>query len=147
MYNNKKPSSAFITNVKVPNINLRNTELYFFPERLIIKRGNHFAAIFYKFLTIDSKITRFIEEEPLSSDAVVVGHTWKYLNKNGTPDRRFNDNRQLPICSYSEYTIRSNSGVHEIITTSKRGAFDSFTHFIAAIGTLQNKMANALSES
>jgi hypothetical protein len=64
---------------------------------------------------------------------------WKYLNKNGSPDKRFNNNRQLPICLYSEYTLSSDTGVYEIITTSMPGAFDDFAHFLQAIGRFQEK--------
>jgi hypothetical protein len=69
-----------------------------------------------------------------------VGNTWKYVNKSGGPDRRFNDNRQLPICAYSEYTLTSDTGVYEVITTSKQRAMDGFAGFIAQIGALQLKM-------
>lgn len=136
----RKPVASLITNIKIPNINLRNTELYFFPERLILKRGKQFAGVFYKYLDIRCCISRFIEEESVPSDSKIVGHTWKYLNKNGTPDRRFNGNRQLPICLYSEYHINSDSGVNEVITTSKVGAFDNFANFIRHIGQLQERM-------
>ncbi|TDE35441.1 hypothetical protein E1B25_17530 [Antarcticimicrobium sediminis] len=40
--------------------------------------------------------------EAAPSDATMVGQTWKYVNKNGSPDRRFKDNRQLPICLFQE---------------------------------------------
>lgn len=140
VHHDRKPAASLITNIKIPNINLKNTELYFFPERLILKRGNQFAGIFYKYLDIDCSISRFIEEESVPSDSEIIGYTWKYLNKNGTPDRRFNGNRQLPICLYSEYHINSNSGVNEVITTSKVGAFDNFAKFIRDIGLLQRRM-------
>ena len=140
VHQDRKPVASLITNIKIPNINLRNTELYFFPERLILKRGKQFAGVFYKYLDIRCCTSRFIEEEAVPADSEIVGHTWKYLNKNGTPDRRFNGNRQLPICLYSEYHINSDSGVNEVITTSKVGAFDNFANFIRHIGELQKRM-------
>jgi uncharacterized protein YgiM (DUF1202 family) len=137
---NKSPVKFLKTNIKTPNIRLKNTDLYFFPERLVIKRGNKFAGVFYKHLKIENKVSRFIEDEVVPSDAEVVDHTWRYLNKNGSPDRRFKDNRRLPICLYSEYTIRSDTGVYEVITTSKKGSFDRFTRFLVDIGQLQRRM-------
>ena len=136
----KKPSRFFLTNIKVPNLRLRNTDLYFFPERLVVKRGSEFAAIFYKHLSINSQPSRFIEESSVPSDAEIVDYTWKYVNKNGGPDKRFNNNRQLPICLYSNYTISSRTGVYEVISTSKYGAFDNFAHFVRAIGDFQTKL-------
>jgi len=65
------------------------------------------------------------------------------VNKNGGPDRRFNDNRQIPICLYSEYTLTSDTGVYEVVTTSQQGAMDGLAGFLAEIGVLQSKMAIA----
>ena len=136
----QKPIRFFVTNVNIPHIKLRNTELYFLPERLLIKRDNKFAAVFYQNMSISGNTMRFIEEEGAPRDAVVVGQTWKYLNKKGGPDKRFNNNRQIPICQYSEYTIKSETGVYEIITTSKIGALDNFASLLSQIGSLQSSM-------
>ncbi len=137
---NRKPSMHLKTNVPIPYLGLRNTELFFFPERLVVKRGRKFAAVFYKNLSLQATNSQFIEEQRVPSDAMVVGTTWKYVNKNGTPDRRFNNNREIPLCRYSQYTFRSHTGVYEVITTSKNGALDLFTKYVAAIGTLQQRL-------
>lgn len=139
--NHKLPSWFLKTNVMVPHIGLRNTGLYFFPERLVLKRGNTFAAVFYKNLEVQSTTTRFIEDGPVPSDATVVDHTWKYVNKSGGPDRRFNNNYQIPICNYSEYSFQSDAGIYETISTSRVGSMDAFAEFISAIGKLQTQIA------
>jgi hypothetical protein len=138
---NKTPSEIFKTNVEIPFLGLINTELYFFPERLIIKRGHQYGAIMYKNIDCFGETTRFIESTGVPGDAVVVGHTWRYLNKNGTPDRRFNNNYQIPICKYSEYAFRSASGLNERIAISKVGGIDEFIKYVNAIGYLQKKMS------
>jgi hypothetical protein len=140
---NQAPLPYFNTNVSIPCLKLSNLEFYFLPERLLVKRGNTFAAVFYKNLHIDGYTTRFIEDESVPFDAQIVGQTWRYVNKQGGPDRRFNNNRQLPICAYSEYTLTSDTGIYEVITTSKQGAMDPFARFLAQIGELQARMAIA----
>lgn len=134
------PTSFLKTNISIPYIGLKNTELYFFPERLILKRGNKFGAAFYKNIEIRSNNVRFIEEETVPSDADIVDHTWKYLNKKGGPDKRFNNNRILPVCLYTEYTFASESGIEEVITTSKTGGMDNFMKFLRTIGDYQEKI-------
>lgn len=136
----KLPSPFLKTNVSIPCITLRNIELYFFPERLIVKRGNSFGAVFYKNVIIEKSEVRFIESETLPPDATVIDHTWKYLNKSGGPDRRFSGNRQLPICRYSEYSFKSDGGLFEIIMTSKTGAMDEFAVFLNLIGGYQKRL-------
>jgi hypothetical protein len=132
-----------VTNVNIPYLKLTNLELYFLPERLLVKRGGTFAAVFYKNLKINRSITQFVEEEGVAADATIIGHTWKYVNRNGGPDRRFNNNRQIPLCAYSQYTLTSDTGVYEILTTSKQGAMDGFAEFLAQIGNLQARMSIA----
>lgn len=137
---NQPPLPHFITNVSIPCIKLNNLELYFLPERLLVKRGNTFAAVFYKNLHISGLTTRFIEDESVPGDAQIVDQTWRYVNKHGGPDRRFSNNRQIPICAYSEYTLNSDTGVYEVLMTSKQGAMDGFANFLTQIGQLQSQM-------
>ena len=54
----------------------------------------------------------------IPSYARIVDHTWKYVNKSGGPDKRFSDNKQLPVCIYGEMSIKSNLGVNSVIMFS-----------------------------
>ncbi|MET3981769.1 hypothetical protein ABIB62_004386 [Mucilaginibacter sp. UYP25] len=138
---NQPPLSYFSTNVAIPCLKLSNLEFYFLPERLLVKRGKTFAAVFYKNLRIHGVTTRFIEDESVPRDANIVDQTWRYVNKHGGPDRRFNNNRQIPVCVYSEYTMTSDSGIYEVLTTSRLGAMDAFMGFLEQIGKLLERMA------
>lgn len=51
------------------------------------------------------KVTRFLETEVVPSDARSVGQTWLYVNKDGSPDRRYRDNQVVPIVEYGELTF------------------------------------------
>lgn len=133
------PSQFLETNISVPFIALRNTEMYFFPERIILKRGNKFGAVFYKNIRVSSDNINFIEEEAVPADASVVSQTWKYLNKSGGPDRRFTNNRMIPVCLYTDYKFESDSGMEEVITTSKAGGMDNFVKFLGMIGEYQRR--------
>ena len=142
IYNNKAPTPYFETNVNIPYIKLKNTELFFFPERILIKRGKEFGAIMYRNINFMQENQNFIEEEILPKDAIVVGHTHKFINKDGTPDRRFNNNHLLPICIYSTYSLSSESGLNELIATSKVDCLTSFATKINQIARLQQKLNN-----
>ena len=133
------PTELIKTNVEIPHISLTNIDLYFFPERLVLKRENSFAGVFYKNIEITGGRISFIEDELLPKDASVIDKTWKYVNKNGGPDRRFRNNKQLPVCEYSEYHFRSRAGLNEVIMTSKIDGMKSYSNFIMKIGNLQSK--------
>jgi hypothetical protein len=133
------PTPYLKTNILIPYIGLKHTELFFFPERLILKRGDKYGAVLYRNISVESSNSRFIESEGVPGDATVVDYTWLYLNKSGGPDRRFSDNRQLPICLYTDYEFKSENGMHEVITTSKNGGMDNFVRFLAVIGEYQRR--------
>jgi len=50
--------------------------------------------------------------------------------KNGGPDRRFKNNRQLPICLYSELWFKSNTGLNEKIQISKPDAGTGLMNYL-----------------
>ena len=75
-----------------------------------MRNGDDFALIDLREITITYSPFRFIEEEPLPPDAVVVDHTWAKCNKDGSPDRRFANNHRIPVACYGELTLESKAG-------------------------------------
>lgn len=126
---NRQPTGLFIgappfvsTNITVPGVFVGKQTLYFFPDRVLIyQKGYGVGAIAYSDIRLDCGTTNFIEEGPVPGDTQIVGHTWKYVNKSGGPDRRYNDNKELPICLYSELHFYSSEGLNELIQLSKPG--------------------------
>jgi hypothetical protein len=97
---------------KFPAFTLGPDELYLLPDAaLAIVRGS-VAAVSFRELEFTSASIRFVEEERVPSDAPVVDQTWRYVSKSGGPDRRFNNNAQLPVCLYGELTFRSPGGLN-----------------------------------
>lgn len=92
--------------------------LYFFPDRLLIYESGQVGAVAYDDLSITIGQVKFREEDDVPADAQVIGHTWQYVNKDGGPDRRFANNRQLPIVLYAETRLCSASGMNIILESS-----------------------------
>jgi hypothetical protein len=63
----------------------------------------------------------------------VVGDTWRFVNKSGGPDRRFNFNKRLPICLYGEMDIKSSSGLNAKLYFSQPAAGDRFLRVFEAL--------------
>jgi hypothetical protein len=66
----------------------------------------------------------------------LVDKTWSYINKKGGPDRRFKDNRELPVCLYDQVRLASTSGLNEVIQLSRKGAGDPFDVALAGMREL-----------
>lgn len=108
------------TNVTVWSIDLGSLTLYFFPDRVLTWDGHQYGAIVYESLSISFAPARFIENESVPGDAEIVDYTWQYLNKDGSPDRRFANNRRLPIVSYGSVMIASKAELVALLYVSSR---------------------------
>ncbi len=64
-------------------------------------------------------VTNFVEKEGVPSDSRFSRYTWQYVNKNGGPDRKFNNNRQFPVVNYQEIEFNSPSGLRKLLQVSR----------------------------
>jgi hypothetical protein len=94
--------------------------------------GRDFALIDVREVNVAFSITRFIEEEALPSDAEVIGRTWKKANKDGSPDRRFANNYEIPIVRYGELRLKSATGINEAYLLSDAAAAEAFAATMSA---------------
>ena len=123
------------TNVATPAIPVGSQTLYFFPDMVLIFDQNGVGAVSYDNLSVQVASQKFIEEGTVPSDASVVEHTWKYVNKRGGPDKRFKDNRQIPVALYEDVHFSSDTGLNERIELSKTGVSALFAQAIRSVGS------------
>jgi hypothetical protein len=121
-------------NIDVPTLTAGRKSLYFFPDRLLVYDSGGVGAVSYGELHAQVTQTRFAEQESVPTDAQRVGTTWRYVNKSGGPDRRFNNNRQLPVLLYGQFSLRSGSGLNELFQCSVPSSALQFTSAIAEFG-------------
>jgi hypothetical protein len=100
------------TNVDVWSVKLNDQTLFFFPDHIFVRQGERYGAVSYESLDIAFAPTRFIEDGGVPNDAKIIDHTWRYVNKNGGPNRRFSNNYQLPIAQYGFIELRSRTGLN-----------------------------------
>ena len=101
------------TNVGAIQIILANRErLIILPDKVFFVRKRKVGMIDYSDFRISVSSVRFVEIDSVPKDAQVVGQTWQYVNQNGTPDRRYKNNRQIPVCQYGQVFLRSSSGLN-----------------------------------
>jgi hypothetical protein len=110
------------TNISVPSLHGRKRSVYFLPDRILVRDGKQYADLPYPACRASGMPTRFIEDGTVPRDATRVGTTWKYVNKGGGPDRRYKNNRQLPIMQYGELSLSSISGFSFTWQTSRPAA-------------------------
>jgi hypothetical protein len=120
------------SNFEFLRLPLGKETVYLSPDAILVVAGNAVAAFSYKDVEVVCTPTRFIEDDTPPRDATVVGATWRYVNRKGGPDRRFANNRELPICLYGKIDFRSASGLSERIHCSRLDVSETFVSAVAA---------------
>jgi len=113
---------------KVPHLmNANGGEIFIYPAFILYHVSRDaFALIDIRDANLDYNPTSFIEEETIPTDAQLIGHTWKKANKDGSPDRRFANNYQIPILAYGGIRLTSESGLNEAYLISNASAAQQF---------------------
>lgn len=114
------------TNVPVLSVGAGRQTLYFLPDRLLVYDAVGVGAVTYRTLEISASSRRFVESDGVPSDATVVDRTWRYVNKDGGPDRRFSVNPPIPVCLYDEIVLRTPCGLNEVVQVSRAGIGEGF---------------------
>lgn len=105
---NKKP--YFLnTNATCYFVKLKKEKLFILPDTIIIVSKNSINALNIKDLKITVSEIRAVEDIA-PEDAEILSYTWQFVNKNGTPDKRYKNNRQLPICHYGILSFQTDTG-------------------------------------
>jgi hypothetical protein len=133
--------SLIKSNLEFPSFPLGKETIYFAPDAVLIVAGNSIAARPYEDCELIANATRFIESEGAPPDTQVVGATWQYVNKNGGPDRRFSNNRQLPICVYGQIDLKSSGGLNERLHFSRSDAAKDFVARTVAMRQLKSAVS------
>jgi hypothetical protein len=109
--------------------------LYFFPDRLLVYDGSGVGSVPYPALVATAGTTHFREDGDVPSDSQTVGTSWRFVNRDGGPDRRFNNNRQIPIVEYGQLSLRSESGLNEAFQCSRP---ETVAALVASIHSIAN---------
>jgi hypothetical protein len=107
--------------------NANGSDLYIYPAFLaIVDSQKVFGLVDIRELDFNFDGQRFIEEEKVPNDSQVIDRTWAKVNKNGTPDKRFKDNYQIPICLYGSFSLSSKTGLNAAYSMSSHEKSEKF---------------------
>jgi hypothetical protein len=125
--------------------NFNGDDILIYPGVAVIPRADGmFALIDIRELTVSVDGVRFHEVEGVPRDSKVVGQTWAKTNKDGSPDKRFKENYQIPVCLYGQIAFRSQTGVTEEYMVSNT---DAAISFVEATKSYQKALAETDTES
>jgi hypothetical protein len=100
---------------KVPHLrNAKGGDLFLYPGFILYRAAREaFSLIEYHDINGNATNIGFHEQEGVPSDSLVVGTTWAKANKDGSRDRRFAQNYQIPVVQYGNLILKSANGLWE----------------------------------
>ena len=127
--------------------NVTGVMLDFLPGLCMVQGANSFDLVSVS--DIDARFVnqRFIEHERVPHDSKVVDHAWLRSNKDGSRDRRFNGNRQIPIALYGALDFRSRTGINEAYMFSNAEVSARFANAFSSLQSAMARVPAALSEA
>ena len=122
---------------KIPHLqNCTGGDMYIYPGFILYRASKQaFALMDFRVVTLEFVPTHFTEAETIPTDTQVIGQTWALSNKDGSPDRRFRDNYQIPVVHYGFLLFKSRDGLDVRYMCSNAALAERFAKAWAAFRT------------
>jgi DNA-directed RNA polymerase subunit RPC12/RpoP len=100
---------------EVPHLqNANGGDIFLYPGFILYRASKTaFSVIDFHDVKLVTAAVKFHEQDGVPSDSKVVGQTWAKTNKDGSRDKRFAGNYQIPIALYGDLTLKSETGLWE----------------------------------
>lgn len=80
---------------------------------LVLDTSKKFSIIEFNDIKLCFSEVRFVETEQVPEDSKILYYAWSKSNKDGSPDLRFKNNYQIPVCQYGRIDLWSERGLNE----------------------------------
>lgn len=129
---------------KVPHLqNAKGGDMYLYPGFILYRAAREaFSLIEYHDAPGNVTAVSFQEEDGVPTDSQVIGQTWAKANKDGSRDRRFADNYQIPLVRYGALVLKSEHGLWEEFHFSNVEKLVSLANALNAFTSSFERVAN-----
>jgi hypothetical protein len=130
---------------RVPHLqNAKGGDIYLYPGFILYRAAREaFSLIEYHDAPGNVTSVSFQEEDGVPSDSQVIGQTWAKANKDGSRDRRFANNYQIPIARYGAVVLKSDHGLWEEFQFSNVQKLVNFANALNSFTSSFARVANA----
>lgn len=113
---------------EVPHLqNANGGDIFLYPGFILYRASKTaFSVINFHDVKLTAVPVKFHEQGGVPSDSTTIGQTWAKTNKDGSRDKRFEGNYQIPIALYGELTLKSETGLWEDFQFSNPERLDRF---------------------
>lgn len=117
------------TDVKPVVFSLQKMKLAIMPDRLLVF-DKQMGALDYKDVEIDLSAVGFLESGTVPNDAEAIKYVWAYSNNDGSPDKRYANNKEYPVMKYGKISIKTANGLNVQFMCSNETAADKLNELL-----------------
>lgn len=118
------------TNIEPIVFAMKDKQIAIMPDRLLVFTKKDIGVLDYADIKFDLSAVGFLESGPVPGDAELVKMVWGYANKDGSPDKRYTNNKQFPVMKYGQIIMTSKSGLDVRFMCSNEAAMEQLYHII-----------------
>ena len=112
-------------------VNSNGADIYIYPGFFVMYQNpERLGIVELSRLHVSFERTGFLETQTVPNDSNKLSEVWERSNKDGSRDKRFAENRQLPVMEYGEITFKSESGIYEKYMISNCSSAEDFVRSI-----------------
>jgi hypothetical protein len=116
-------------------ISVDTRNLYFLPHVLVVQNGLNVSANSYD--SVRLQISEWnLQVQSVPQGAEFLGYVWKFMNKDGGPDRRYNNNYQIPVIRTWEVDFEIEDAGELHLAFSDRLAVTNFSNAFTKLQAL-----------
>ena len=93
-------------------------KLIFLPDSIFIKQNGKLNALGFNEIQMNMGKMTFLEDERVPNDATLLGNTYEHTNKDGSPDKRYKENKEVAIVEYGFMSLYKEPGLDTLIVFS-----------------------------
>ena len=113
-----KGNDEIETNAETFTLDAKQSKFIFLPDAIVIKEAKEINALNFKDIDINLGKMTFLEDQTPAKDATVLGKSYEHANKDGSPDRRYKENKEVYIVEYGFISLFNPSGLDTLIVFS-----------------------------
>jgi hypothetical protein len=113
-----RPIPNIETNIDVCGVAYRQLAIYFLPEKLLVINGAEIRHVPYSQLSIGRDHLEYVETQGhVFSDSMIIEQRWLRINRDGSQDRRFKSNYQVPVVRCGILKLDASGSPVSLLTT------------------------------
>lgn len=106
------------TNMDIIQLSFKKGALIILPDRIVLMDSKNVGVAKHENISYEVEACRTVQHEKAPSDARKYGTTWEHVNKDGTPDARYKNNKAVDVYLYPVIRITSSEGLNVSLSCS-----------------------------